>query len=341
MKAIVALLLGLAAVVYGTSEEAFSLESDSADDSSTSLGGLKVRVFLNTGEEGVPQVVLGSSLDNEGHKYCLNIEGVFEALNYTLTDSDGNKCSEDCEYVKVEDSETSLGDASCTATALSDSSFEVKCTGIEGATLTLTFSYLDNDGDTGLEYTIVFTNYTFISDDPDAKLVLEQSLVSCKDTRGSDSDDDDDSDDDTDTDTDTDDESIEGSSTTDEPDRRRLEEEEEDEEDSDTGDENSDSLEEGDGVSSDDSRELDVGYSSFILTNPTARDVCDDGEKNVTVNLVFFAEDDEIHLVIDRFECELQIDPWLGFSVSKLDGAATLSCTITMLLMAVYGVFFV
>mmetsp|Transcript_67723 Transcript_67723/g.107470 ORF Transcript_67723/g.107470 Transcript_67723/m.107470 type:complete len:335 (-) Transcript_67723:39-1043(-) len=334
MKSIIALLLGLVTFCWAdTSEEKVSFSSDSADETS-SLKGLKVNVYLNAGDDNVPQVAFSTDYDSSRRKYCLNLNRVYEA-NFT------EDCVQDCDYDIVEGSIIELGDASCSVITkdADTATFVVMCPGV-GSGLNITFTFAENDGEAGLEYTIELSGYEFISDADDVRFVFEQELVDCTDSRGSgseseDSDDDTstDSDDDTNTaeDTDTDDDM---DSTTEEPVRRRL--------GSGSGDSGSGSASEENGVSSDDG-EIDVDIAEFKLTNPVASDTCDDGTTtDVEVTSVYQSDDQLIQIIVNRFECDLTLDPFLGIDTSKLlDGAVSLSSIVSFLVMSFVAVFFV
>lgn len=324
MKAVIAFLLGLAAVGYGReSKEALSMSSDSADADAESYGGLNINVFLNSGEEDYIQIALSSDLQKGSRsKYCLNIERIFEATGYQLNNTDGTKCTEDCDYTEVDGSTIEIGDAGCNVTAVDSTTFKVECDAI-GEGLTLTFKYVEFEGDSGLEYTIQLDGYTFVSSDEKAVLVLEQSLEDCTEDRGSaDGDDDDEDDEEDEEDTDS-----EESTTTAEPDRRRLEEESGDDDDSEE---------------SSDSDEVSFNVARFKLTDTVGTDTCDDGTtSDLNIQLVYQSGTSQIQVVVPRFECDLTIDPFVGLKTSLLLGdgvnrAASIVCFIVMGVMALF-----
>merc|ERR1712129_379510 len=107
--------------------------------------------------------------------------------------------------------------------------------------------------------------------------------------------------------------------TTEDPTRRRLVDV------TDSGETVSDSTDEADGVSSD---EIDVGIAQWLKTGE-AHDICYNDINNptdvasndiISSNVVFITDDSEIHIVIDSFDCVLQIDPWIGYDKTKIVG---------------------
>merc|ERR1712039_107544 len=113
--------------------------------------------------------------------------------------------------------------------------------------------------------------------------------------------------------------------TTETPDRRRMSGHDHSQEDA-SKEEASD-----DGVSSDESDEIDVGIAQFLKTGE-AHDICynhinnpTDVQSNdiISSNVVWVEDDEQIHIVVDNFDCTLQIDPWIGYAKEKLLGDTT------------------
>merc|ERR1712228_699740 len=234
------------------------------------------------------------------------------------------------------------------ATTLTKTHFDIDCTvGSNGASLLASFNFIaENDdayGNDGLEYVLILSDYALSSNT--SKLVIVQSLKDCSEEYPYSADGDDD----------TDDDSMDAMATmepedTDSVDVRRLVDDSDDdetneetntsEEDTNTSDEdeaNSNSAEEADGVSSDESSEIDVGIAQFLKTGE-AHDICYndlqgvDSNDLVSSNVVYISADQQIQIVFDNFDCTLQLDPWLGFDKTKLDSdsACSLGTMIAM-----------
>merc|ERR1712228_960913 len=230
------------------------------------------------------------------------------------------------------------------ATTLTKTHFDIDCTvGSNGASLLASFNFIaENDdayGNDGLEYVLILSDYALSSNT--SKLVIVQSLKDCSEEYPYSADGDDD--------TDGDDDSIDAMTTmepddTDSVDVRRLIDDSDDDDettdDTDTSDEdtntsddeeeNSDSAEEADGVSSDESSEIDVGIAQFLKTGE-AHDICYndlqgvDSNDLVSSNVVYISADQQIQIVFDNFDCTLQLDPWLGFDKTKLEDSSACS----------------
>merc|ERR1712087_179441 len=86
----------------------------------------------------------------------------------------------------------------------------------------------------------------------------------------------------------------------------------------------SNSLEESAGISSDDSGEFDEGNARFVLSGQ-AFDECDvstNGEANTAIasKLVYQAQEQQLHIVFDHFNCDLLQDPRFLIDESKATG---------------------
>jgi hypothetical protein len=303
MKLILLLLLALILTVNSNSKssdgEKISWDSDDHDDASDdsqSYNGLVIGVIQ---EDGKPVITMGSDLDDHESTYCVTFEEIYEVTGTTG------------DYTEVEGSTVEFDDVNWDYAQPSDTNFVVTGSFQDGDTalLTLTFNYAqDEDGNDGLEYTLQLDGYTWVSTDATASLVFGLSLDDCTEDHsysgesGSESAADSD---DVDTDaTDSPDEDMDTTAAV----VRRLGDD--DSVDTD-GDSDGDSGESDDGISSDDSDEVDVGESLFELTNPTASDVCDDGSStDITVELEY--EDDEVKVVFSHFECSLLQDPFVS-----------------------------
>eukprot|EP00485_Elphidium_margaritaceum_P013840 CAMPEP_0202726892 /NCGR_PEP_ID=MMETSP1385-20130828/184841_1 /ASSEMBLY_ACC=CAM_ASM_000861 /TAXON_ID=933848 /ORGANISM="Elphidium margaritaceum" /LENGTH=343 /DNA_ID=CAMNT_0049393121 /DNA_START=78 /DNA_END=1109 /DNA_ORIENTATION=- len=324
-----ALLLAFCGAALATtttdSGEAFSWESDSADENGQKYSGLTIAVYKPAG--GEPTITLGTDLDNNEKTFCLSFERTFEATGYNLSRSN----ADNGDYTEVDNSEVELSDANCNVNETSTTTFSIVCSDINGGVLALEFSFYTNaDVEEGLEYTISLSDYVWQSSSADAQFVIVQELKDCSSKykysgdSGSDSDDSGDTNaDTTDTDNDAEDDDV---TTTDVPDRRRrlLDHDSEDHDDDDDDDATDDSVSD-DGISSDDSDEYDLDYTRFIVDGQ-ALDVCNGTTSNITSQLVL-VDNDELHIVFERFECDLFIDPTFTAVNSDLDmdGGATMA----------------
>lgn len=344
MKAILALLFGLYSSTFARRiEDSVVLEFESPDSaeqasdvgegSSQSYNGIIIQV--RQGQNESPTIALGSDIDDYDDVYCLNFVGMFEASEYdTTTTTNG-------EYTEIDGTRIDLADANCVTEGLTETVFNIQCNQVGDATLTLTFAFTqDEQDDYGLEYIINLDGYTL--SDNTAKLVMVQSLDECGDLIDIDAESEEEEDtpetteaDSTET-TDTD-----NNGTPDDNDeivaeggnRRRLlqtttdstEEDETpeptetdstDEEDTETDQE---SIDEGDGISEDDSGEFDSGFARFVV-NGQALDVCGENDQTeIGSTLVHQEDDDELHIVFDSFSCTLVLDPFYGLDESKYE----------------------
>lgn len=334
MKAIAAFLLGLSAIAYATtttetpeSGSDDSLEWDSADSNSdggdTSYNGMVIRVFQE-GDES-PTIMLGTSLDNLENIYCLNFVGFFESEDYDTT------VSEDATYTVVANSEISLNDADCDLQNVTATTFKIYCNNVRGAYLSLTFQFTqDDEGDYGLEYTVILGDYDFISSDIAAKLVMQQTVMDCSQALNSTTSTESETTEDTmrrllqDTTEDTEDDDDDDDEDDPEDTTGSSEEDEEDASGSGSDESASNSVEESAGISSDDSGEFDEGNARFVLSGQ-AFDECDvstNGEANTAIasKLVYQAQEQQLHIVFDHFNCDLLQDPRFLIDESKATG---------------------
>lgn len=336
MNAVTALFLGLCAVVFSQQDSISATESGSdsydvdwdSDDtnsgSDTSYSGIVIRVFQENAES--PTIALGTSLDDLENIYCLKFLGFYESEDYNTT------VSEDASFSVVTGSEISLDDAQCDVQDVTDETFKIYCMNVNGGYLSLTFQFTrDEEGDYGLEYTVILGDYQWTSQDSAAKLVMVQSVMECSEALSSNSTSTDTNDattrrllqdvtEEPDSEEDTDDDVEDTDDDTD-----NSESEEDDEEGSNSAESNS--AEESAGVSSDDSREFDEGNVRFVL-NGQAFDQCDvttNGESDTAVasKLVYQTEAKELHIVFDHFNCDLYQDPRFLIDESKVTGEET------------------
>merc|ERR1712241_953506 len=227
------------------------------------------------------------------------------------------------------DTQITFDQNQCTVddTTITKTHFDIDCSvGSAGASLLASFDFVadnaDANGNDGLEYSLTLTDYSLSSNT--SKLIFMQKMADCSDIYSYFADSDDAE---TDTSEDDDDDLAE---TTETPDRRRMSghdhsHDDESEEDA-SKEEASD-----DGVSSDESDEIDVGIAQFLKTGE-AHDICYNDINNPTdvqsndiilSNVVWIEDDEQIHIVVDNFDCVLQIDPWIGYAKEKLLGNST------------------
>jgi len=337
MNAIAAFLLGLTIVAHaqfdttGSSDSVDSFDWDSDDTNSdggdTSYNGMVIRVFQEAEES--PTIALGTNLDELENIYCLKFLNFFESEDYDTT------TSTDATFTAVTGSEVSLDDADCDIADVTESTFKIHCNAVSEGYLSLEFAFTqDDDGDYGLEYTVILGDYVWTSVDSAAKLVMTQSVMECSAalanmTTTTDDDTNDDANtagrrllqettEDGDDEDDTDSEDTEDTDT-----------ESDDSEDSvDDESEDSDSSESV-GISSDESGEFDEGNVRFVLSGQ-AFDQCDvetNGETETLVGskLVYqtgllTSTTPELHIVFDHFNCDLYQDPRFLIDESKVTG---------------------
>lgn len=301
MKAIIALLLGISAYVNADEYSFDSNENEAGDD--TSYNGFVFTV--NDGDDSTsPRIRFQSSLNDHESTYCFDLIGLFESDDYPLD------ISTDPSYSITANTEITFDDNQCnldTAT-ITSTHFDIECAvGSNGASLIASFDFIadnvDADGNDGLEYSLTLSDYTLTSNT--SKLIFVQKMTDCSDAYSYSADSD---------------ETV--MQTTEDPTRRRLVDV------TDSGETVSDSADEADGVSSDESDEIDVGIAQWLKTGE-AHDICYNDINNptdvasndiISSNVVFITDDSEIHIVIDSFDCVLQIDPWIGYDKTKIVG---------------------
>jgi len=342
MNAIAAFLLGLTIVAHadsdsfdstgsGDSIDSFDWDSEdtNSDGGDTSYNGMVIRVFQEAEES--PIIALGTNLDELENIYCLKFLTFFESEDYDTT------TSTDATYTAVVGSEVSLDDADCDIADVTDTTFKIYCNAVGEGYLSLEFAFTqDDDGDYGLEYTVILGDYQWTSVDAAAKLVMTQSVMECSEALANMT-------------TTTDDDANANNA----PGRRLLQDIETTEIDSDDGEddtedtsldsedsaddesEDSESGESGDssesaGISSDDSGEFDEGNARFVLSGQ-AFDQCDvetngvsetmvDSKLVYQTGVVNTVATPELHIVFDHFNCDLFQDPRFLIDESKVTG---------------------
>eukprot|EP01083_Nonionella_stella_P208576 756820_1 len=279
-------------------DKKFSMDSEDTTDSST-FGGMVVLVQSSDNDE--PEIVISNNLDGYKNVFCLKLEEMFEANTYVTTYGDEKYGDHDEEN----DSEVDFqGDVTWTYTRgaegksfilngiMSDPNAENSA---HFDSMEFVFTVATAADDTmsyGLEYSFQLNGYEWVSTDVNAKLVLVFEVKQCGDDFESNDFSEDEAGDD------------HGDHT-----HRRLKDtttlQPGDNQSEDNGANNDESE---DGISSDDSDELDIGILRFI-NNPIAHCIENGTVSDIVIgtNLIYgdALSSDEMHIVFDHFDCDL------------------------------------